>query len=34
MHELEMMCDYGWAQEWAALVISREEIIPAGARIG
>ncbi len=30
MHELELMRDYGRAQEWAALVIDGEEIIPAG----
>jgi hypothetical protein len=30
MHELEVIRDYGRAQEWAALVIGREEIIPAG----
>ncbi|HEX6554684.1 MAG TPA: hypothetical protein VF026_18095 [Ktedonobacteraceae bacterium] len=30
MHELEMIRDYGRAQEWAALVIDGEEIIPAG----
>ena len=30
MHELEMIRDYGRAHEWAALVIGREEIIPAG----
>jgi hypothetical protein len=30
MHELELMRDYGRAHEWAALVIGREEIIPAG----
>ena len=30
MHELELIRDYGRAQEWAALVIGGEEIIPAG----
>jgi hypothetical protein len=30
MHELELIRDYGRAQEWAALVIDGEEIIPAG----
>jgi hypothetical protein len=30
MHELELMRDYGRAQEWAALVIDGEEIIAAG----
>jgi hypothetical protein len=30
MHELELMRDYGRAQEWAALIIDGEEIIPAG----
>jgi transcription initiation factor TFIIIB Brf1 subunit/transcription initiation factor TFIIB len=30
MYELEMIRDYGRAQEWAALVIDCEEIIPAG----
>jgi transcription initiation factor TFIIIB Brf1 subunit/transcription initiation factor TFIIB len=30
MHALELMRDYGRAQEWAALVIDGEEIIPPG----
>jgi len=30
MHELEVIRDYERAQEWAALVIGREEIVPAG----
>ena len=30
MQELEVIRDYGRAQDWPALLLDREELIPAG----